>query len=200
MNKQTIYRLWHSLRLWMITDSGARADYIKKHHIFHRMGNGCTIMERKVPLCPQLISIGNNVHLAAKVLLVPHDAIHLCLNGSNKQTVGGFVFKEVIGCIEIGDNVFIGSNSTILCNVKIGSNVIIGAGSLVNKDIPDNSVAVGNPARVIGTYDDFVQKRKDARMYPDNIIFKGHVVTKELEKWCWKDFYKRREFENGNQV
>ena len=45
-------------------------------------------------------------------------------------------------------------------NVKIGNNVIIGAGSIVTKDIPDNSVATGVPCRVIGTIDDYYQKNK----------------------------------------
>ena len=49
----------------------------------------------------------------------------------------------------IGDNVYIAANSTVIGGVNIGNNVIIGAGSVVVKDIPDNSVAVGNPARVI---------------------------------------------------
>jgi acetyltransferase-like isoleucine patch superfamily enzyme len=51
--------------------------------------------------------------------------------------------------ITIGDNVFIGANSVLLPGVNIGNNVIIGANSLVNKDIPCNSVAVGNPCKVI---------------------------------------------------
>ena len=51
----------------------------------------------------------------------------------------------------IGDNVSLGANVVIIGAVKIGNNVIIGAGSVVVKDIPDNSVAVGNPARVIKT-------------------------------------------------
>lgn len=51
--------------------------------------------------------------------------------------------------IEIGDNVWIGANVTILPGVKIGKNVVIGAGSVVNKDIPDDVIAVGNPCRVI---------------------------------------------------
>ncbi len=51
----------------------------------------------------------------------------------------------------IGDNVYIAANSTVIGGVHIGNNVIIGAGSVVVKDIPDNSVAVGNPARVIRT-------------------------------------------------
>lgn len=43
----------------------------------------------------------------------------------------------------------IGSNATILCGITIGANSIIGAGSVVTKDIPDNVIAAGNPARVI---------------------------------------------------
>lgn len=132
-------RIWHSFRLCMIGNSRARAEYYNKKHIFHSIGDGCTIMERKVPLCPELISFGNNVHLASKVSLICHDAIHLCLNGLKD----GFNYKEHIGCIEIGDNVFIGSNTTILGNVRIGSNVIVAAGSVVLSDIPSNCVVGG---------------------------------------------------------
>lgn len=49
----------------------------------------------------------------------------------------------------IGDNVSLGANVIIIGNVKIGNNVIIGAGSVVVKDVPDNAVVVGNPARII---------------------------------------------------
>lgn len=49
----------------------------------------------------------------------------------------------------IGNNVFIGIHSLILPGVKIGNSVIIGAGSVVTKDIPDNCIAAGNPARII---------------------------------------------------
>ena len=98
MNIQTLKRGWHSLRLMMIFSSGDRADYLKRHHIFYHVGDNCTIVERKIPLYPRLISIGNNVHLAAKVLLVPHDAIHLCLNNyANLQ--GPDYIREKIGCI-----------------------------------------------------------------------------------------------------
>lgn len=51
----------------------------------------------------------------------------------------------------LGDNVNIGANSCIIGNIHIGNNVIIGAGSVVVKDVPDNVVIVGNPARIIKT-------------------------------------------------
>lgn len=51
--------------------------------------------------------------------------------------------------ITVGDDVWFGANVTVLPGVKIGSNVVIGAGSLVYKDIPDNSLAFGNPCTVV---------------------------------------------------
>lgn len=51
--------------------------------------------------------------------------------------------------ITVGDNVWIGGNSSVLMGVTIGNNVVIGAGSVVTKDIPDNAVVAGNPARII---------------------------------------------------
>lgn len=56
--------------------------------------------------------------------------------------------------ITIGDNVWIGGSAVINCGVKIGNNVVIGSGSVVTKDIPDNTVVVGNPARIIRTITD----------------------------------------------
>jgi len=94
-----------------------------------------------------LISIGNNVTLASGCRILSHD-------GSTKKIVG----YSRVGRVDIGDNVFVGANAIVLPNVKIGNKVIVGAGSVVTKDIPDNSVAVGNPARVIGTYDAYVEK------------------------------------------
>lgn len=55
--------------------------------------------------------------------------------------------------ITIGNNVWIGGNSTVLMNVTIGDNCVIGAGSVVTKSIPANSIAVGNPCKVIKQID-----------------------------------------------
>lgn len=51
--------------------------------------------------------------------------------------------------ITLGDNVWVGGNASILMGVTIGNNAVIGAGSVVTHDIPDNAVAMGNPARVV---------------------------------------------------
>lgn len=56
---------------------------------------------------------------------------------------------EQVKSITVGDNVWIGGNAIILQGVTIGDNVVIGAGSVVTKDIPDNCLVIGNPARII---------------------------------------------------
>lgn len=58
-------------------------------------------------------------------------------------------FKNDLGSPNIGDNVDIGSNSVLIGPIRIGNNVIIGAGSIVVKDVPQNSVIAGNPAKII---------------------------------------------------
>jgi serine O-acetyltransferase len=76
--------------------------------------------------------------------------------GATKIGHSAYIFHNVTigndyvtGRPTIGDNVFIGVNTVILGNITIGDNVIIGACSFVNKDIPSNCMAAGNPARVI---------------------------------------------------
>lgn len=62
--------------------------------------------------------------------------------------------------IHIGDDVWIGGNVTILPGVRIGNNVVVGAGAVVTKDIPDNSLALGVPARVVRKLENDVEVRR----------------------------------------
>lgn len=96
-----------------------------------------------------LVSIGNRVTLTG-VKILTHD-------GSTQIPFG----VSRVGRVTIGDEVFVGHGTIILPNVRIGSRVVVGAGSVVTRDIPDNSVAAGNPAKVIGTYDDFLKKHSN---------------------------------------
>ncbi len=153
MNK----RLWHSFRISLMMNSDKRVKYLKKHNVFGHIGENSIWRDRLVPLYAERIYLGNNVRCGSKVFFITHDVIHDMLN---HREGNDFEFKEHIGDIHIGDNVFIGSNTTILGGANIGSNVIVGAGSLVNKDIPSNSVVGGVPARRICSFDEFVEKRK----------------------------------------
>ena len=60
----------------------------------------------------------------------------------------------------IGNNVFIGAGTVILPSVRIGNNVIIGANSTVTRNIPDNSVAFGSPAKVVKSLEEYLNKEK----------------------------------------
>jgi len=101
------------------------------------------------PSFPWLISIGDDCTLTSRVIILAHDA-------STKRHLG----YTKIGRVTIGRKTFVGVGSIILPDVKIGENVIIGAGTIVTKDIPDNSVAVGNPASVIGSTSDYINLHK----------------------------------------
>lgn len=115
-----------------------------------------------------LIRIGDRVTLAPRVHILCHDA-------STKNYLG----YTKIGTVNIGNDVFIGAGSVILPGVSIGSRVIIGANSTVTHDIPDNSVAVGSPARVIQSLDDYLQKEtlrmQTAPVYTEEYTLGGHI-------------------------
>lgn len=106
---------------------------------------------------PYLISIGNHVRVNAGVTFVTHDGGVWVLRGLREE------YREIdlFGKITVGDNVHIGTDAIIMPGVTIGSNCIIGCGAIVTKDIPDNSIAVGIPARVIETIDEYEQKHKE---------------------------------------
>ena len=84
---------------------------------------------------------------------------------------------DLFGKIYISDNVHIGSNAIIMPNVHIGKNCIIGCGAIVTHDIPDNSIAVGVPARVIETIDDYKEKH-----------INDFVFTKQMSKKNKKEY------------
>ncbi|MBQ7473713.1 MAG: acyltransferase [Oscillospiraceae bacterium] len=183
----TFKRLWQTFRLYTIRGSAARTEYIRKKKVYGAIGDNCSIEKRKVPLYANLIRLGNNVHIASNVSFLTHDITCTVLNAVPSVKERGGV-QERIGCIEIGDNVFVGSGTHILYDTKIGSNVIIGTCSVVTHDIPDNSVVAGVPARVIGSFDDFAEKMLSQEKYPEELKPRKQTVSPELAKFMWEKF------------
>ncbi|PKV65420.1 acetyltransferase-like isoleucine patch superfamily enzyme [Polaribacter sp. Hel1_33_96] len=96
--------------------------------------------------CAEEIKIGKNVIIVANVTITdiihPHEDISIPINKAKIKTFP----------VEIGDETYVYNNAVILPGVKIGKHCIIGANSVVNSNIPDYSIAVGNPAKVIKQY------------------------------------------------
>ena len=123
------------------------------------IGEECELRSSFFGSEPYLIKIGNHVRINARVEFVTHDGGAWVLR--HYSSVENAENITIFGRIEIGDNVHIATNVTIMPNVRIGNNCIIGCGAIVTKDIPDNSIAVGIPARVIETISDYEEKNKE---------------------------------------
>lgn len=124
---------------------------------------------------PWLITIGNNVYITADCQFITHDGGTLILRNEVPDL-------EWTAPISIGNDVYIGIRSIILPGVKIGNRVIIGAGTIVHKDIPNNSVAVGVPAMVVKTVDQYLEIMKKKSLHC------GHLKGIEKEKVLKKLF------------
>lgn len=105
---------------------------------------------------PYLISIGNHVRINEGVRFITHDGgvwvLREYLNEENSNKI------DLFGKITVGDNVHIGTNATIMPGVSVGNNCIIGCGAIVTKDVANNTIVVGVPARAIETIDEYVKK------------------------------------------
>lgn len=130
-----------------------------------KIGNNVSLIEPISPVIfssePYLVSIGDNTTISFDTVFVTHDAatrVIRHLPDGNPETV-------MYGPISVGNNCFIGCRSVILPNVTIGDNCIIGAGSLVNRSIPANTVAAGNPCRILCTLDEYREKHNEHFLY-----------------------------------
>lgn len=114
-------------------------------------GNNCEVNMNCTFLDDNKIVIGNNALIAPNVQIYTafHPTNVIERFGVSKED-GTFEFcKTQTAPVIIGDNVWIGGGAIIMPGVTIGNNVVIGAGSVVTKNIPDNTIAYGNPCRVM---------------------------------------------------
>lgn len=117
---------------------------------------------------PWIITIGDNVYITNNCQFITHDG-------------GTLLFRDEIPDLEITkpivikNNVYIGNNVTILPGVTVGNNVVIGTGSIVTKDVPDNCVVAGVPAKYIKGIDEYKEKLKSESVHL------GHLQGKEKD-------------------
>ncbi len=108
-----------------------------------KVGKNCRFYSLNFFSEPYLIEIGDDVIISGEVIFVTHDGAIYLFKDEDPNLFGHF------GRIKIGNNCFIGMGSIILPNVEIGNNCVVGAGSVVMDSFPDDSVIMGNPAKVI---------------------------------------------------
>lgn len=130
----------------------------EKYHV--DIGNHCRIYSPNQTFIDKqrghMLHIGDYCKISRNVTILAHDySRSVCCN-----MTGGYENIGEAAYTFIGNNVFIGVNSTILMGAHVGDNSIVGAGAVVSGHFPEGVVIAGNPARVICTIDEFYQKRK----------------------------------------
>lgn len=130
---------------------------------------------------PELLEIGNHVFIHRGTTIMTHDWASWCFVNSHHE------FYPAHRKVVIGNNVWMGMNVTILGGARIGDNVIIGAGSIVTKSIPSNSVALGCPAKVVCSYQDYLKKREAA--YVNEAIEYANAILDSGRTPAVSDFY-----------
>ena len=134
---------------------------------------------------PYLISVGSHCQITEGVRFYTHGGA-----GAVRRKYPSF---DTFGKIIIGDYVYIGSGAKILPGCIVGDNVLIAAGSVVTKSIPSNVVVAGNPAKIIGSIDEYIQRNLQ---YNTNSKYMNYIEKKELllslpeEKFIKKDYLK----------
>ncbi len=123
-----------------------------------------------------LIAVGDDTTISANVDILAHD-------GATKLGVG----YSQIAPVSIGSDVYIGACSLVLPGVTIGDGAIVGAGSVVRRDVPAGAVVAGNPARIIGQVEEFVERHRrmiaDRPRYPaQGWTYAGGITAANQER------------------
>jgi acetyltransferase-like isoleucine patch superfamily enzyme len=116
-----------------------------------RIGKSCRIYATEFSTEPYLIEIGDNVAIAGGVKFMTHNGLASMIRHKHPGI-------QVFGRIRIGSRSFIGHDAILLPGTEIGQDCIIGAGAVVSGNIPDDSLVIGNPAKIIGKSADVLAK------------------------------------------
>lgn len=182
--KSFIKRIIRKIRAeYAMTSSERYIKYLRTKGV--RIGQDCMVLDpRDIQVDvsrPELLEIGDHVFLHKGTIIMTHDWAGWCFVYSHNE------FIPSHAKVKIGNNVWLGENVTICKGVTIGDNCIIGIGAIVTKNVPANSVAVGVPARVICSYEEYYQKRK--QLYTEEAIEYARAIIDCGREPCKKDFY-----------
>lgn len=183
-----------AIRHYLIKNNNQKfTAYLRKNGV--QVGVGCKFRDARIDITrPSLVTIGNNVRMNRGFTLLTHDFSTSVF----RIKYGDFINSS--GKVCIGDNVYFGENCTVLKGVTIGDNCIIGYGSVVTHDIPSNSVAVGSPAKVICSLDEYYEKRK-AKALDEAFEYARSIVERFNRMPTVADFKEEFPyFVNGDEV
>ena len=126
-------------KLMALASMETRVRALRKRGV--RIGENCLIYTNGFPTEPYLVEIGDHCAISQGVEFVTHDA-------------SGWLFEDhpemdVFGPIQVGNNTYFGTNVTVMPGTRIGSNCVIGSGAVIRGQVPDGSVVMGNPAKVV---------------------------------------------------
>lgn len=144
MVKRVINKIIDTLCVLFMSQKG----YAK--HIGVNIGKNCLISTRKWSTEPYLITIGDNVQVTKDAYFHTHGGANVA-----RRIIPDF---DVFGKIVVKDWAYIGSGAHIMPGVTIGEGSIVAAGAVVTKSVGDGVVVGGNPAKVIGTVEDYINK------------------------------------------
>lgn len=126
---------------------GVRRLFCNEKKVRYKIGNVKRHNSLVDSLLPEFVEIGDNFISAPGSIILAHDASLFAQ------------FQEYkVARTTIGDNVFLGANAVVLPGVTIHDGAIVGAGSVVTKDVPENTVVAGNPARPIGSVESYRER------------------------------------------
>lgn len=114
------------------------------------IGSNVNIEQNVHIVCTSFIRIGNNVSITGNCSIT--DTTHPYADVENPTKIGARI-DSTPAPVEIGDGTFMGIGCVVLPGVRIGKSCILGANSTITRDIPDYSVAAGNPSRILRRYD-----------------------------------------------
>lgn len=136
------------IQIGRVTPVMAWKNWLYRSFLKMKIGKQASLALMVMPdsMFPERISVGDNSIIGFNTTILAHE----------------YLIEEYrLGDVEIGSNVMVGANSTILPGVKIGDGAIVSAATLVHKDVPAGAMAGGNPMRIIFTAEQMAERKKN---------------------------------------